>query len=678
MIVHIVESDTSGEATPPRIKDIRGTALYREAEALFKVLRQPGTGQISDAAELHAAPDGKRGLFAGTLMDRLEGAPSTRVCSIDFESTDVRVLTFGPNTDRSPRYSPDGRRAAFLSDRLRAGDFQLYLLDPVRGVARDTPPVDGWVEYLQWSPDGSRILLGVAGRGADTAGAQGAVTSRRASQELPSWMPGVQSGDEDFQWRRAWVYEIATNTVRQVSKADQNIWEAAWCGNDTIVAVASPGSSEGLWYSAGLRLIDVSTGQSRERYAPGDQLGVLAASPSGRIISVVEAICSDRWVVAGNLRLIDTASGSLRHVDTRGIDVAHLEWRSDRHLLLAGHRGFETVVALYDAISGALTEVWSSEDLTSGGRYVSVAGFGESGDCVMVGESFLRAPEIAVIHRNEYRAVKSFDLGYTECIKAIGAVERVTWQAPDGLDIQGWLLRPTHAGPYPVIMQVHGGPVAHWRPRWLGRANGMTLMLLRRGYAIFWPNPRGSSGRGQDFARRVVGDMGGADTHDFLAGLDHLVASGVADPERLGVTGVSYGGFMTSWLITQDARFAAAVSVSPITHHVTEQLLSNIPRFTSLFLADHYRNVGGKYYQRSPLMHAHKVATPTLNICGALDRCTPAQEAVQFHNALLENGTTSVLITYPEEGHGVRRFPAVIDFTARAVEWFEHYLGCGR
>ena len=131
---------------------------------------------------------------------------------------------------------------------------------------------------------------------------------------------------------------------------------------------------------------------------------------------------------------------------------------------------------------------------------------------------------------------------------------------------------------------------------------------------------------------------------------------------------------MASWLITQDSRFAASVAVAPVTNKVSHHLIGNIPHFVSLFLADKYNNPGGKYFQRSPIMHAHKVKTPTLNICGALDRCTPPEEALQFHNALLENGVKSVLVTYPEEGHGVRKFPTAIDYSARLVAWFKEHM----
>lgn len=131
---------------------------------------------------------------------------------------------------------------------------------------------------------------------------------------------------------------------------------------------------------------------------------------------------------------------------------------------------------------------------------------------------------------------------------------------------------------------------------------------------------------------------------------------------------------MTSWLITQDSRFAAAVSVAPFTNHVSEHLVSNLPHFVALFLRDTYSNPSGKYFERSPIMHAIKATTPMLNICGRLDRVTPPEEAMQFHNALLENGVKSVLVSYPEEGHGIRNLPAAIDYAARVVGWFEEHM----
>ncbi len=438
--------------------DIRATDLYQEIEALCKTLRQPGTGQISDAAEVNASPDGKHVVFAGAIMDRLEGTPPTRICTTELSTGKTRVLTFGPNCDRTPRFSPEGRGVAFLSDRHKPGDFQLYLLDLSNGAAHSTPHVNGWVEYLRWSPDGERILLGVAGHGADIAGGQGAITSQQVAQDLPSWMPTVDTQDESYRWRRAWVYDMATQIVRQVSSDDTNVWECVWCGNDALAAVTSAGPSEGLWYSAHLSLIDLGTGTCRELCQAGDQVGWPAADPSGKRVTIVEALCSDRWYVAGDLRLIDVDSGDSDRIDTRGVDINFTEWRSSERLLLAGLRGFETVIGLYDVTTKAFTEIWTSHELTVGGIQITVSGIEDSGDCVLVGEGFIRAPEIGVIRRGRYATVKSFDLGYNHEAQAVKAAERISWQAPDGLEIQGWLLRPNGESPHPLVTRVHGGP----------------------------------------------------------------------------------------------------------------------------------------------------------------------------------------------------------------------------
>jgi len=200
-------------------------------------------------------------------------------------------------------------------------------------------------------------------------------------------------------------------------------------------------------------------------------------------------------------------------------------------------------------------------------------------------------------------------------------------------------------------------------------------LLVSRGYAVLHPNPRGSSGRGREFAAAVVGDMGGADTHDYLSGIDAMVERGIADPARIGTMGVSYGGFMSAWLVTQDQRFKAAVAGSPVTEWYSFTYTTNIPRWGLLFLdnADP-EEAGNQVHERSPVLHASKATTPTLLTAGAKDRCTPAGQAREFYQALTGHGVDSALVIYPDEGHGVSRFPAVTDYLARLVTWFEKYM----
>jgi dipeptidyl aminopeptidase/acylaminoacyl peptidase len=226
----------------------------------------------------------------------------------------------------------------------------------------------------------------------------------------------------------------------------------------------------------------------------------------------------------------------------------------------------------------------------------------------------------------------------------------------------------------PLVVDIHGGPVWACRNRWQGRLRGARV-LADHGVASLYPNPRGSSGRGAEFARLVKGDMGGEDTYDYLRGIDALVERGVADPARLGVTGISYGGFMSAWLVTQDQRFAAAVPISAVSDWYSQHRTSQIPYFDALFLDGAPSAPDGAFFRRSPAFFADRVRTPVLQLTGAIDQNTPPTQALEFHRSLLEHGKTSVLATYPTAGHGIRSFPEVIDATARYVDWFLTHFG---
>ncbi|MBV9280514.1 MAG: S9 family peptidase [Chloroflexi bacterium] len=653
-------------------RDIRNTPLYREIEEHFLKVYRPAFGTISAPSQPAPSPDGRLVAFTGTRLDKLDAAPITRVCTVDVATGTVEELTGGPNDDRAPAWSPDGSRLAFLSDRREKGQFDLYLLEAGRmGEAVAAPAAEGTVEYVHWSPDGSRILLGVAARGADLAGVQGSGTTDRKSEELPSWVPSVDTGAGEDQWRRLYLYDVAARTLRPLSRPGLIVWEASWAGPDRVLAIVSDNPSEDAWYSASLASIDVASGQDQILYRSDVQLGLPAASPSGRRLAVVQALCSDRAVVAGDVLLIDPEGGEVEQMDSCGVDVTHLVWRDEDRLLFAGLCGLHSCAGEYNARSGETRLIWESDGNT-GGYNPAAWPAGEDG-LVTTLESYGRYPEVVLVEDGQARPITHLaHAGAEDAASLGGRLEEVTWTAPDGLEIQGFLLRPDGPGPYPLIVNVHGGPVSTVRNRWMGAS--LPALLVARGYAMLFPNPRGSSGRGQGFARLVYGDVGGAETRDHLSGVDALVERGIADPARLGVTGGSHGGFMTSWIITQTDRFAAAVAIAPVTDWFSQHGTSNIGRFDRLFLQDDPWNPAGLYFQRSPVLQARRARTPTLVIAGGKDRCTPSGQAIEFHRALREQDVESTLVIYPEEGHGVRNLPALIDMCTRAVDWFERHM----
>ena len=659
-------------------RDIRQTPPFIEAQHLYHKIWPAHSQRIVEAQQLDTSPDGRSAVFTGICGNKAGQLPATtqRIFKIDLQSSYLCALTPNARPEKRPRYSPCGKIIAFLSDRDGGANFQLTLLNLSTNLVSQPPAVAGWVEELSWSPDGGSILLTVAGHGADQGSGQGAVPSQQYSEEYPQWMPEVSAGDEGYRWRHLWIYELASKKMHKVATRDINIWEAVWCGNRGIAAITSNQPGEEAWYSATLQHIHPRTGTTHSLYQPRDQIAYLCASPSGQTVALVSALSSDRGVVAGDLLTIDINTQTVRQIDSNNVDITSIEWLSETRLLTAGQRGFETVVLdhrLTDRSSSeTVREQWQSSQISGAGHYIKICSL-KAGDCLLIAEGFKRAPEIGRISSGLYHPIKSFDQGYQRQAEVIHKIEQVTWQASDGLEIQGWLLLPKGAAPHPIVMDMHGGPVWQWQPHWLGRRLHI-LMLLKHGYGVFMPNPRGSAGRGQDYCRKVLGDLGGADSKDCLWGLDHLVDQGLADATRIGLIGHSYGGYLGAWLIGQDQRFAGAVISAPMTNYISQHLLSNISHYVELFLQDHYKNLEGNYMQRSPITYAHQVKAPTLSLCGALDRCTPAAEATQFHNALLENGVNSVLVNYPLEGHGIKGIPAMLDYSARIFSWLAQHM----
>jgi dipeptidyl aminopeptidase/acylaminoacyl peptidase len=664
--------------------DFRDHPLFRQAQELTEAWLRPGSGQAVSLAQLAVSPDARRAIAAATVCDALEGVllrdgtTTTRLALVDLGSGDIEILTHGPHSDSSPQWSPKGGSVAYLSDREEAHISRLRIFDLADRDDRATPAVNGFIESLQWSTDAKWILLGVAGFGSDVAGIQGAIALDRDAEEggPPAWAPMVEGAPEAAPWRSLWVYDLAAHAVRQVTPRGVNVWQGAWCGPHHVVAICSDKPEETDWYSADLRLIEIGTGTIRTIFKPEAQLGRLTASPSGRSVAVVEAICSDRDIVAGDVRLIDVGSGLINQPLTLNADVVQLIWRDEGHLSFVAWNGPDTVVGLLDVASGSSRELWRGRERTiSGMIFPEIAPLGtRPGDVLFLCESFLEAPALVALENGEERVIRRFGSPEVNAgVSRLGVARDFIWNAPDGLDIHGWLITPPRPGPHAVIMQVHGGPVFSVPPMYVGRV-AFSQMALAAGYALFQPNVRGSSGRGQAFARHVFGDMGGADTYDFLSGLDALVEAGIADPERIGVTGGSYGGFMTAWLITQDQRFAAAVPVAATANWVSDHLTGNIPTFCETFLGDKLSNPAGKYFTRSPIHYVERVKTPTLNVCGARDRITHPAQAVEFHHALQGAGVESVLVTYPQEGHGIRSMPAVFDYAGRMMDWFSRHM----
>ncbi|KAF7554604.1 hypothetical protein G7Z17_g2798 [Cylindrodendrum hubeiense] len=672
-----------GPQLPPTCvqTDITQTVRFLDIQRRHEEFLKPSKNEIVDLAQVEYSPDGKFVAGVATICKELIGVPPTRLAIIELDSG--RISTFGEvgTFDIRPKWSPDGKVISFLSQVDQC--CQLHLVDLDTGKITKATALNGTIEHQYWSQDGKSILLTVAGRGADKSGCDGGVSLvHNKDDPTKSWIPIIETPVVEDSYRNAWVYDVSSFSTKQVSPHALNIWHAVWISRNAIAAICSDLPGEEHWYRANLREINIETQTTRVLFENENQIEGIRASPSGASVAFMTSIASDRQIVKGDLYIVDMASGKLTMADTNGVNVGCLEWASNDDIVAVGGRDDEEVVIHYNLLTGKTDELWKSHEHSVGGHYMPEITAIKKNDeirCAFLTYGWFSPPTFVTVTGSQMSSIKTFSSPeLCERIQRLGTCRNLKWKAPDGLEIYGYFLAPPTPGPHPTILIVHGGPVWQWRPRYVGSHGNSSILLdqllLEEGFAIFKPNVRGSTGRGQEFSRHVYGDMGGKDTYDYLSGLDALVESGQADPKRLGVYGASYGGFMSSWLITQTDRFAAAVPVAPVTNWVSEQYTAHVGRFCKDFLNDDAHNPNGRFFTRSPIHYVRDVKTPALMVCGAQDKNTPPGQALEFHRALVAHGKTSVLLTYPEEGHGVRRMPAFFDFAARAVEWFKYYV----
>ncbi|HTU83393.1 MAG TPA: hypothetical protein VMF61_14765, partial [Candidatus Acidoferrales bacterium] len=470
-------------------RDLRGTPLFEEIAEHFRRATAPGLGTLSDASDVHASADGRYVAIAGSVADQLEGLPSQRI--LVYDRAENRSFTVGDrNDDTYPRWSPHDGLLAFVSDRACKGIGVAQIFDVASPGIAAALELDDPVEALAWSPDGSALLLQTAGRGSDRAGAQGSGTLAVDDPSLPDWTPEVEEAVPQEAWRRLWLHRLGSRGARPVPLTGETVWEMAWCGNETILAVTSDDPREGGWYDARLIAISLADGSRRVLYEPEYEIGLPAGSPDGRYAAVVHASCSDRGIVAGDVVLTDLRGGAVRQLDADGVDVTSIGFRDATHLYFTGVRGFETVAGEIDLTNDRVTVFW-----ISGGaalrRYPAVVPCSSAG-YVTVAHAYDRPPVLIAIEGGEETEMLDFGNEGTDYVRSIaGTLETLTWTARDGREIGGYLARPSGDGPFPLVVTVHGGPTWCFLNAWQMYYR-LTVLLVARGYAVLHPNPRGS------------------------------------------------------------------------------------------------------------------------------------------------------------------------------------------
>ena len=615
------------------------------------------------------SPDGKRVAWVEIRADE-EGAPTGKqdiyVQETSAGGKPARVTAGAPAAhlnEGNVAWSPDSKKIAFLSDAVISGQPQLYVASAGGGPAHKLTSVKGFLGGTKWSPDGKSIAV---------------LFTENATREagpLVAETPETGEIKDAFFEQRLAIVDAATGNPRQVTPADTYIYEYDWAPDGkSIVLTAAKGNGDSNWYIAELFAVNIASAEMQPLYKPKLQIARPAISPDGQSIAFIEGLMSDEDSVGGDVFLISRSGGVARNLtpERKGSAVV-VSWTSDAKIIDMENVDGESSVARIDPESGQINSLYLAPALlTSGFWSTSLSLTPDGKTAAFVRSSFQDPPEVWAGPMGTWQKVTRRNEGIKP---EWGEAKSLHW-TNDGFDVQGWLIYPKNfdaSKKYPLVVCVHGGPGAGVQPNW-PTAHSYNMALAAHGYFLFLPNPRGSFGEGEAFTRANVKDFGYGDWRDILAGTDEAIRVAPIDPQRLGLTGWSYGGYMTMWGVTQTDRFQAAMAGAGIANWSSYYGENKIDQWMIPFFGKTVYDDPEVYARSAPLTFIKKVKTPTLVIVGDSDGECPTPQSYEFWHALKTLGVKTELVVYEHEGHMFVKPEHLRDVMSRTVAWFDEYL----
>ncbi len=617
------------------------------------------------------SPDGKLVLYEVSYPDLADDRGHTEIwLAASAAGAKARRFTNGTQ-DRDAEWSPDGQWVAFLrtsrDNGAPAGETpraQVYVLPAFGGEADPLTDAKGGVSAFAWSPDSKRIAFVAA------------VPLTEAQEKDQKDKNDARVIDGDYRFSHLWVIDVATKSASEIVKSDGVLSDPQWSPDGTRLAYVSrptPKADDGTISDIYVTPADGSSAARKLLDNPGPDDSP-RWSPDGKWIAFNSRDARRGVLGVQHLVVIAAAGGQPRDLTPDpAASASDIRWAPDGSALYYRSPLHTTAQIFRVSIKGG-----SPDALTHEEGVINSFSLSRAADRVAFARSDLQhPPELYVSGFPKLDAQRVTDHNSMVSELALGKSEVVHWRGKDGMDLEGILIYPAgyQAGQkVPLIASIHGGPSGAWGQSFPHSGNSYPQVWAGKGWAVFLPNIRGSSGYGEKFQLANLKDWGGMDYQDIQTGLDELVRRGIADPDRMVQSGWSYGGYMTAWTLTQTNRFKAVVVGAGLTDMFSMYSTNDLQRVLEGYFGDVPWNDLESYRRASAMSFIKQARTPTLILHGGADNRVPIGQAQELYMGLRKNNVPVEMVVFPREGHGFTEPRHILDKMQRETAFIEKYL----